>query len=42
MILTPPDVISQILLAVPIWLLFELGLLLARLLNKNKGKSKTN
>jgi sec-independent protein translocase protein TatC len=42
MILTPPDVISQILLAVPIWLLFELGLLLARLLNKNKDKSKTN
>lgn len=30
MLLTPPDVISQILLAVPIWLLFELGLLLAK------------
>lgn len=27
MILTPPDVISQIILAVPIWLLFEAGLL---------------
>lgn len=26
MILTPPDVISQTLLAVPVWLLFELGL----------------
>ena len=25
MVLTPPDVISQTLLAVPIWLLFELG-----------------
>jgi sec-independent protein translocase protein TatC len=25
MILTPPDVISQTLLAVPVWLLFELG-----------------
>ena len=25
MLLTPPDVISQTLLAVPIWLLFELG-----------------
>ena len=30
MLLTPPDVISQILLAVPIWLLFELGLFLCR------------
>ena len=38
MILTPPDVISQVLLAVPIWLLFELGLFLARLITKNKGK----
>lgn len=32
MLLTPPDVISQVLLAVPLWLLFELGLLGARLL----------
>ncbi len=31
MLLTPPDVISQILLAVPMWGLFELGLLLAKL-----------
>ena len=30
MILTPPDVVSQTLLAVPIWLLFEVGLVLAR------------
>ena len=29
-IFTPPDVISQSLLAVPLWLLYELGLLLAR------------
>ena len=27
---TPPDVVSQLLLAVPLWLLYELGLLLAR------------
>ncbi len=40
MILTPPDVISQVLLAVPIWMLFEFGLLLAKLIKKNKGKSK--
>ncbi len=29
-IFTPPDVISQMLLAIPLWLLYELGLLLAR------------
>jgi len=32
MLMTPPDVISQILLAVPVCLLFELGLLCAKLL----------
>ncbi len=31
MILTPPDVVSQTLLAIPIWLLFEFGLQFARL-----------
>lgn len=30
MVLTPPDVVSQTLLAVPIWLLFELGLVFSR------------
>lgn len=30
MLLTPPDVISQTLLALPMWVLFELGLLLSR------------
>jgi sec-independent protein translocase protein TatC len=29
-VLTPPDVLSQTLLAVPMWLLFELGLLFSR------------
>ena len=37
MFLTPPDVISQSLLAVPIWLLFELGLLMSRIFLKNKA-----
>ena len=32
MVLTPPDVISQTLLAVPMWLLFELGVLMSRVL----------
>lgn len=31
MLLTPPDIISQTLLAVPMWLLFELGILFGRL-----------
>ncbi|MGO1499708.1 MAG: twin-arginine translocase subunit TatC [Marinobacter sp.] len=31
MILTPPDIISQTLLAVPMWILFELGILFGRL-----------
>ncbi len=29
MLLTPPDVLSQIIVAVPLWLLFELGVLLS-------------
>ena len=32
MLLTPPDVISQTLLALPMWLLFELGIVLSRVL----------
>tara|TARA_R110002049_G_scaffold252264_1_gene427027 strand:- start:161807 stop:162649 length:843 start_codon:yes stop_codon:yes gene_type:complete len=34
MLLTPPDVISQVLLAIPVWLLFELGLLMSKIVNK--------
>lgn len=30
MLLTPPDILSQTLLAIPMWILFELGLLAAR------------
>ncbi|MGV0998397.1 MAG: twin-arginine translocase subunit TatC [Fluviibacter sp.] len=29
-VFTPPDIMSQVLLAVPLWLLYELGLLIAR------------
>lgn len=38
MLLTPPDVISQALLAFPMWLLFEVGILLSRLNRKNRAK----
>jgi len=36
MILTPPDVFSQTLLAVPMWFLFELGLLAGSLIKKRQ------
>ena len=35
-IFTPPDVVSQIMLAVPLWLLFELGVIVAGWMVKNK------
>jgi len=34
MLLTPPDPASQVMLAIPMWLLFELGLLFSRILKK--------
>ena len=36
MILTPPDVISQTLLALPMWLLFEAGILLSKVVLKKR------
>lgn len=38
-IFTPPDVVSQIMLAVPLWLLYELGILVAAMMVK---KAKAN
>ena len=40
MLLTPPDIISQFLLAIPVWLLFELGLLMSRLMINNKSTNE--
>lgn len=40
MLLTPPDVISQTLLAIPMWLLFELGVLLSSWYIKDKTDNK--
>lgn len=42
MLLTPPDVISQSLLALPTWLLFELGLLFSRRFTKANPQQDTN
>lgn len=36
MLLTPPDVFSQILLAIPLWLLYEGGILLSSMLGGSK------
>ena len=37
MLLTPPDVISQVLLALPVWVLFEAGLIAARIIFKDRN-----
>lgn len=38
-IVTPPDVISQLMLAIPMCLLFELGIIIARMLDKGGAAS---
>ena len=43
MVLTPPDVISQTLLALPMWILFEIGIIFSRILvQKNKDETVTD
>ncbi len=39
MLLTPPDVISQLLLALPMWLLFEVGIIMGKTLVKKKDEA---
>ena len=39
-IFTPPDVISQLLLAIPLWLLYEVGLFLARFVSSPKSEAE--
>lgn len=39
MLLTPPDVISQSLLALPMWLLFEAGIVCGRVMLKRKAQA---
>lgn len=41
MLLTPPDVISQTLLALPMWLLFEFGLIMATLVAPRGSKENS-
>ncbi len=42
MLLTPPDMISQVLLAIPMWILFELGLIFARAYSPKKADTHNN
>lgn len=42
MFLTPPDVVSQIMMAVPIWLLFEVGLFLGRTFANKSSDDETD
>jgi len=39
MLLTPPDIISQTLLAVPMWALFEMGILFSKLVEKQSAEN---
>jgi sec-independent protein translocase protein TatC len=41
MLLTPPDVISQTLLAVPMWILFELGLVFSKMYSPKTAEDET-
>ena len=42
MLLTPPDVISQTLLAVPMWLMYEMGILVCSWILKRRGLDQDN
>jgi len=41
MFLTPPDIISQVMLAIPMWLLFEIGLFASRFFTKKEIKTES-
>jgi sec-independent protein translocase protein TatC len=40
-VLTPPDPVSQTLLAVPIWMLFELGLFFSRFFKRDEADEQS-
>ncbi len=40
MLITPPDMISQTLLALPVWGLYELGILFARMIHREREESQ--
>ena len=42
MLLTPPDIISQSLLAIPMWILFEFGVFFGRFVQRGTGEPETD
>jgi len=42
MLLTPPDVISQILLAIPMWFLFEVGVVVGSWYTQDASQKDDN
>lgn len=40
MLLTPPDIVSQVMLAIPMWLLFEVGLIFSKVLKRQVKEAK--
>jgi sec-independent protein translocase protein TatC len=41
-IFTPPDVVSQVMLAVPLWVLYELGIFVAQWVGKPAAAETTS
>lgn len=41
MLLTPPDVISQLMLAIPMWLLFEVGIIFGRVIKNRRSENNS-
>jgi sec-independent protein translocase protein TatC len=41
-IFTPPDIISQFMLAVPLWVLYEAGIIVAALVSKPKSETESD
>jgi sec-independent protein translocase protein TatC len=39
MLLTPPDILSQFLMAIPMWMLFEVGVLIGRVIEKRRNQA---
>jgi len=40
MLLTPPDLLSQLLLAIPMWMLYEIGIWIARLVGRRTAEAE--
>ena len=40
MLLTPPDIVSQVMLAIPMWLLFEVGLIFSKVLKRQVKEAR--